>query len=223
MLDAEPIESNRKPEHATKRMTAHRQLSRSSHAGLGPEIAGPVRTCVGCRGPDAKAHLVRLVAAGGRIALDPEARRPGRGAYVHRRQDCVERALGKGNLGRALRTRVDPAHTTALRQSFSTLLAPTTSGNLAAPGMPAEPGILTLSPEDLSTCSPASMQSKAPPTGQPAEQRTEPSSTAERMPRPNSENTSANPSPVACDRASNVLTRPAQPFVDEHRQARGPR
>lgn len=215
MLDAEPIESNRKPEHATKRMTAHRQLSRSSHAGLGPEIAGPVRTCVGCRGPDAKEHLVRLVAAGGRIALDPEARRPGRGAYVHRRQDCVERALGKGNLGRALRTRVDPAHTTALRQSFSTLLAPTTSGNLPGPGMPAEPGILPSSPEDLLTCSTASLE----PTGQ----RTVPSSTAERMPRPNSENTSANPSPVACDRASNVLTRPAQPFVDEHRQARGPR
>lgn len=215
MLDAEPIESNRKPEHATKRMTAHRQLSRSSHAGPGPAIAGPVRTCVGCRGPDAKEHLVRLVAAGGRIALDPGARRPGRGAYVHRRQDCVERALGKGNLARALRTRVDSAHTTALRQSFSTLLAPTTSGNLCAPGTPAEPGILIPPPEDLSTCPTASML--------PVEQRTEPSSTAERMPRPNSENTSANPSPVACDRASNVLTRPAPPFVDEHRQARGQR
>lgn len=230
MLDADPKDVHgppRTPEHATTRMTAHRQRRKISHAGPGPAIAGPVRTCVGCRAPDAKEQLVRLVAAAGRIAPDPQARRPGRGAYVHRRRDCVERALGKGNLGRALRTRVDPAHTTALRQSLLTLLAPTTSGNLPAPGTPAEPGILTLSPEDLSTCTPASMPHTGQPTGllggQHTEQRTEPSSTAERMSRPNSENTSANPSPVASDRASNVLTRPAPPFVDEHRQARGQR
>lgn len=211
MLDPQPIASHPTPEHPTKRMTAQRQPRRVNHAGHEPASAGPVRTCVGCRRQDAKEHLVRLVAAAGRVAVDAEARRPGRGAYIHRRQDCVDRALGKGNLGRALRTRVDPAHTTALRQSLSTLLASTTSGNLAAPGMPAEPGIVTLSSQDLSTCPPATAQ------------RTEPSSTAERMSRPNSETHSANPSPVASDRASNVLTRPAPPFVDEHRQARGQR
>jgi hypothetical protein len=54
-------------------------------------------------------------------------------------------------------------------------------------------------------------------------QRTLSISPAERMSRPTSENISANPAPVASDRATTELTRPAPPFVDEHRQARGQR
>ena len=43
----------------------------------------PIRTCVGCKVRAAKSSLLRLVAAGDGIVPDPQARQPGRGAYVH--------------------------------------------------------------------------------------------------------------------------------------------
>lgn len=194
----------------------------SAGPAAGELPGGPVRTCIGCRERDAKQALVRVARAGGaspRIDVDVEARRPGRGAYVHLRRDCVERALAKGNLGRALRTRADRSHTTALRQSLFALLAPGSPGNLPRSGQPAEPVTASESsihspdqhPADLSACSPAPAQP------------TPSTSPADRMSRPNSEITSANPAPVASDRATTELTRPAPPFVDEHRQARGQR
>lgn len=63
----------------------------------------PVRTCVGCRARAPKGELLRLAIVGGLVVADPNASRPGRGAYVHRRRGCVEAALAGGRLGRALR------------------------------------------------------------------------------------------------------------------------
>jgi len=68
----------------------------------------PVRTCVGCRGRVAQRDLLRLVAvSNGSIRVDRERSLPGRGAYVHRRRTCVEAALARGAVARALRTGLD--------------------------------------------------------------------------------------------------------------------
>ena len=68
----------------------------------------PARTCAGCRERDAKARLLRLVRApGGVVRVDRGGCSPGRGAYVHRRADCVA-ALGSGGLVRALPTGLSP-------------------------------------------------------------------------------------------------------------------
>ena len=75
----------------------------------------PVRTCVGCRGRGAKADLVRLVVADGVIAMDPGGSRSGRGAYVHPRRTCVETAMSRGALARALRTGMDEHRAATLR------------------------------------------------------------------------------------------------------------
>jgi hypothetical protein len=64
----------------------------------------PERTCVGCRGRAPKAALLRLVVRDGAIAPDPAGSAPGRGAYLHRDRSCVDRALTRGGLVRALRT-----------------------------------------------------------------------------------------------------------------------
>jgi predicted RNA-binding protein YlxR (DUF448 family) len=64
----------------------------------------PQRTCVGCRARAPKAALLRVVARDGAIAPDPSGSAPGRGAYLHREAACVERALARGTLTRALRT-----------------------------------------------------------------------------------------------------------------------
>jgi uncharacterized protein len=64
----------------------------------------PTRTCLGCRTRRPKSDLVRLVrGADGVVAVDAEARRPGRGAYVCAEAGCVERALKSGKLSHAFR------------------------------------------------------------------------------------------------------------------------
>ena len=51
----------------------------------------------------AKSDLLRVVAVDGEIVVDPTARSPGRGAYLHPRTDCVERARRRRAIPRALR------------------------------------------------------------------------------------------------------------------------
>jgi len=61
-----------------------------------------IRTCVGCRIRAAKSDLLRVVAVDGEIAVDPSARRSGRGAYLHPRLDCLEQARRRRAFPRAL-------------------------------------------------------------------------------------------------------------------------
>lgn len=67
----------------------------------------PIRTCVACRSSSEKKELLRIVrSATGDVAIDPTGKRPGRGAYVCRRAECVALAVRKKGLQRALRTAV---------------------------------------------------------------------------------------------------------------------
>jgi predicted RNA-binding protein YlxR (DUF448 family) len=67
----------------------------------------PRRTCVGCREESVKDDLVRLVRSpSGEVTVDAGGRAPGRGAYLHRRPDCIEQARKRGGLNRALNTAV---------------------------------------------------------------------------------------------------------------------
>jgi hypothetical protein len=69
-----------------------------------------IRTCAGCGERAPKAELVRLaLEPGGRAVLDPAQRAPGRGAYVHRDDECLRRAVHRGGLARAFRARVGVA------------------------------------------------------------------------------------------------------------------
>src|SRR6201986_2435177 len=63
----------------------------------------PLRTCVGCKARAAKSSLLRLVVAGDGIVPDPQARQPGRGAYLHPSQACFELAQRRRAISRALR------------------------------------------------------------------------------------------------------------------------
>ena len=67
----------------------------------------PQRTCVGCRTSGPTIGLIRVVRSpAGEVAVDPSGRAPGRGAWVHPRPACVEAALTRGALARALRAGV---------------------------------------------------------------------------------------------------------------------
>ncbi|HTU73512.1 MAG TPA: YlxR family protein [Trebonia sp.] len=63
----------------------------------------PVRTCVGCRERAAKSSLLRLVATEDGLIPDPQARLPGRGAYLHPSLECLKLAQRRRAFPRALR------------------------------------------------------------------------------------------------------------------------
>ncbi|WBU38330.1 YlxR family protein [Homoserinibacter sp. YIM 151385] len=67
---------------------------------------GPLRTCLGCRQRAPRDSLLRVVARGDRVVADAAARLPGRGAWVHPSLGCIENAVRRKALGRALRTTV---------------------------------------------------------------------------------------------------------------------
>jgi uncharacterized protein len=69
----------------------------------------PVRTCVGCKARAAKFSLLRLVVAGDDIVPDPQARQPGRGAYLHPSLACFELAQRRRVFSRALRVQGSPS------------------------------------------------------------------------------------------------------------------
>jgi predicted RNA-binding protein YlxR (DUF448 family) len=63
----------------------------------------PQRTCVGCRTVLAKRALIRVVRRPEGVVVDLSGKLAGRGAYIHNRRSCWERAL-KGGLANALKT-----------------------------------------------------------------------------------------------------------------------
>ncbi len=63
----------------------------------------PVRTCVACRQEAGKGALIRLVRGpDGSVAIDPTGHASGRGAYLHRNQQCIEIARKRRQLERSL-------------------------------------------------------------------------------------------------------------------------
>ena len=65
------------------------------------------RTCLGCMQRDAKLEMTRLAIVGNTIAVDRDACLPGRGGYLHRRAECVEKFIrSKVKEFRSLRRRI---------------------------------------------------------------------------------------------------------------------
>jgi len=78
----------------------------------------PVRTCVGCRRARPKRALQRIARTPDGVHVDPDARLPGRGAYLCPDRDCIAAARRRGNapLRRALRGAGADETTAALDQ-----------------------------------------------------------------------------------------------------------
>ena len=68
----------------------------------------PMRMCVGCREMKEKRSLMRIVKSpDGVISFDRVGKAPGRGAYVCRSKECLDRAVRQRQLERALETKID--------------------------------------------------------------------------------------------------------------------
>ena len=64
----------------------------------------PQRTCVVCRSTTAKRALHRIVRSpSGAVGYDPTGKAPGRGAYLCGQPACLEAALRRGSIQRALK------------------------------------------------------------------------------------------------------------------------
>jgi uncharacterized protein len=80
--------------------------------------AAPVRTCVGCGARARQAELVRLVAAGRDLVLDPRRRLPGRGAWLHREPVCWDTFVQRRGVVRSLRSTPSREAREALRAAL---------------------------------------------------------------------------------------------------------
>ena len=80
----------------------------------------PMRMCVGCREMHEKRELIRIVkSAEGMVSIDMRGRAPGRGAYICKKNDCLERAMKSRALERALEHRIEPDVYERLREELA--------------------------------------------------------------------------------------------------------
>lgn len=61
------------------------------------------RMCVGCRTRESTEQLVRIVSVNRQATVDLSRTALGRGAYLHRNQECIRNAVTRKQLARALR------------------------------------------------------------------------------------------------------------------------
>ena len=82
--------------------------------------AGPTRTCVQCRSTKDKRELLRIVRRpAGDVVFDATGKANGRGAYVCRDESCIDGAVEKGTLRRALEVDVPVTLAAELRRIVS--------------------------------------------------------------------------------------------------------
>ena len=82
----------------------------------------PMRMCVGCREMKPKRELIRVVRApDGAVSLDPVGKKPGRGAYVCRSENCLKRAIKQKQLERQLEVQLTEEVALQLQQTIAAL------------------------------------------------------------------------------------------------------
>jgi len=82
----------------------------------------PMRMCVGCREMKPKRELIRVVRApDGTVSLDPVGKKPGRGAYVCRSENCLKRAIKQRQLERQLEVQLSEEVAQALQDTLQSL------------------------------------------------------------------------------------------------------
>ncbi len=80
----------------------------------------PQRKCMGCQEVKDKRELIRVVRTPeGEIVIDKTGRRSGRGAYICPNSQCLETAIKRKALERALETEIGPDVYEALRGALN--------------------------------------------------------------------------------------------------------
>ena len=67
----------------------------------------PERTCIICNRPNEKQNLLRIVKSKENIvSVDLSGNMPGRGAYICKNEDCIEKMIKTNKLSKSLKTEI---------------------------------------------------------------------------------------------------------------------
>lgn len=79
----------------------------------------PMRTCIGCKEQKPKNDLIRVVKnKEDEIFIDLTGKANGRGAYLCRSKDCLDKAIKSKALNRAFSTEIDKETYEKLKESI---------------------------------------------------------------------------------------------------------
>ena len=79
----------------------------------------PMRTCIGCREQKPKKELIRVARnKENQIFIDLTGKANGRGAYLCRSKDCLDKAIKSKALNRAFSTEIDKETYEKLKESI---------------------------------------------------------------------------------------------------------
>lgn len=68
----------------------------------------PQRMCLGCQEMKPKKELIRVVRSPeGEISIDLKGKAPGRGAYICRNPECLEKAIKARRFEKSFETKID--------------------------------------------------------------------------------------------------------------------
>lgn len=66
----------------------------------------PKRMCIACRGMFSKHELIKFVLENGSVVIDNNQKKFGRGAYICKREECIQKAKKKRALSARFKTDV---------------------------------------------------------------------------------------------------------------------
>ncbi len=78
----------------------------------------PIRECIACGGKFPKGEMLRIAEHGGLISPDRSGKCGGRGAYVCKKESCMEIAIARKKLNRAFRKTVQQEVYLAIREEL---------------------------------------------------------------------------------------------------------
>ena len=80
----------------------------------------PLRMCTGCMEMKPKKELIRVVKnQEGEVSIDLIGKKPGRGAYICKNTECLEKAFKTRRLGRNLDVAIDEEIYNKLREEIT--------------------------------------------------------------------------------------------------------
>jgi len=80
----------------------------------------PQRMCLGCQEMKPKKELIRVVKSpDGEISIDLKGKAPGRGAYICRSSECLEKAIKAKRFEKSFETKIDDEIYNKLRSELN--------------------------------------------------------------------------------------------------------
>ena len=79
----------------------------------------PQRTCIGCNSKKDKKELIRIVKSkDGEIKVDLTGKMEGRGTYICKNEECLEKAIKNKRMAKAFETEIEDSIYENLRKSI---------------------------------------------------------------------------------------------------------